>query len=38
VPIKERLIWSLVALAVYLIACQIPLYGFLNTGGSQVVR
>ncbi|KAF6002416.1 Protein transport protein Sec61 subunit alpha [Cyanidiococcus yangmingshanensis] len=35
VPIKERLIWSLVALAVYLIACQIPLYGFLNTGGSD---
>ena len=35
VPFKERVIWSFIALAVYLVACQIPLYGFLNTGGSD---
>lgn len=35
VPFKERVMWSFIALGVYLVACQIPLYGFANTSGSD---
>jgi len=35
VPFKERLLWTSVTLFIYLVCCQIPLYGVKNTKSSD---
>jgi len=35
VPFKERLLWTAVTLFIYLVCCQIPLYGIMSTESSD---
>ena len=35
VPFRERCLWTVVALFVYLVCCQIPLYGIANAASSD---
>jgi protein transport protein SEC61 subunit alpha len=35
VPFKERVIWTSVTLFIYLVCCQIPLYGIRSTDSSD---
>lgn len=35
VPFKERVMWTAVTLFIYLVCCQIPLYGIVSTASSD---
>mmetsp|Transcript_58513 Transcript_58513/g.133929 ORF Transcript_58513/g.133929 Transcript_58513/m.133929 type:complete len:477 (-) Transcript_58513:254-1684(-) len=35
VPVKEKVLWTAITLFVYLVCCQIPLYGISNTKSSD---
>ncbi|KAK8789959.1 hypothetical protein WA158_006739 [Blastocystis sp. Blastoise] len=35
VPFRERALWTVVALFIYLVCCQIPLYGITNSSSSD---
>ena len=35
VPFKEKILWTSISLFVYLVCCQIPLYGIANSKGSD---
>eukprot|EP00184_Porphyridium_aerugineum_P002971 CAMPEP_0184706316 /NCGR_PEP_ID=MMETSP0313-20130426/36696_1 /TAXON_ID=2792 /ORGANISM="Porphyridium aerugineum, Strain SAG 1380-2" /LENGTH=474 /DNA_ID=CAMNT_0027167867 /DNA_START=587 /DNA_END=2011 /DNA_ORIENTATION=- len=35
VPFRERLLWTAITLFIYLVCCQIPLYGVANTKASD---
>lgn len=35
VPFKERLLWTSITLFIYLVCCQIPLYGIVSTESSD---
>eukprot|EP00186_Timspurckia_oligopyrenoides_P003823 CAMPEP_0182443634 /NCGR_PEP_ID=MMETSP1172-20130603/2320_1 /TAXON_ID=708627 /ORGANISM="Timspurckia oligopyrenoides, Strain CCMP3278" /LENGTH=474 /DNA_ID=CAMNT_0024638983 /DNA_START=272 /DNA_END=1699 /DNA_ORIENTATION=- len=35
VPFRERMLWTAITLFIYLICCQIPLYGVVNTKASD---
>jgi protein transport protein SEC61 subunit alpha len=35
VPVKDKIIWSAIALFIYLICCQIPLYGIYKSSTSD---
>jgi protein transport protein SEC61 subunit alpha len=35
VPIKEKVLWTAITLFVYLVCCQIPLYGISNSKSSD---
>lgn len=35
VPFKERLLWTIMALFIFLICCQIPLYGIVSSHASD---
>ena len=35
VPLKDKVIWSAIALFIYLICCQIPLYGIYKSSQSD---
>lgn len=35
VPFKEKVLWTVVTLLIYLVCCQIPLYGVKNTKSSD---
>jgi protein transport protein SEC61 subunit alpha len=35
VTFKDKLIWTFISLLIYLISCQIPLYGIIKNTGSD---
>lgn len=35
VPFREKVLWTVITLFIYLVCCQIPLYGVANMGGGQ---
>jgi len=35
VPIKEKILWTAITLFIYLVCCQIPLYGISNSKSSD---
>ena len=35
VPFREKLLWTSVTLFIFLVCCQIPLYGAKTTGGGD---
>ncbi len=34
-PFRERALWTIIALFIFLVCCQIPLYGIKNTSGAD---
>jgi protein transport protein SEC61 subunit alpha len=35
IPFQERALWTIIALFIFLVCCQIPLYGIKNTSGAD---